>query len=88
LYLRYLYKLHDLHIQSNNFTEAAFTLKLHSHQLDWSEEEVPSLLRVINRHSNLITQMGLKEALYNDIITYFDNAKVYIILFICYYKKH
>ncbi|XP_021951267.1 dedicator of cytokinesis protein 2 isoform X4 [Folsomia candida] len=77
LYLRYLYKLHDLHIRSKNFTEAGFTLKLHSHQLEWSDEEVPPLLRVVNRHPNLVTQMELKEALYNDIVHYFNNAKMW-----------
>lgn len=51
---------------------------MHSHQLEWSDEEVPPLLRVVNRHPNLVTQMELKEALYNDIVHYFNNAKVVI----------
>jgi len=29
MYIRYLYKLCDLHIEVDNFTEAAYTLMLH-----------------------------------------------------------
>ncbi|RWS26001.1 dedicator of cytokinesis protein 3-like isoform X2, partial [Leptotrombidium deliense] len=36
MYIRYIYKLYDLHLPADNFTEAAFTLKLHSELLDWS----------------------------------------------------
>jgi dedicator of cytokinesis protein 1 len=79
LYLRYLYKLHDLHIRSNNYTEAGFTLKLHSRLLDWTEEEVPVLLRAPSRHTNVNTHMELKEALYTEIIDYFDKAQVRIL---------
>jgi len=76
LYLRYLYKLHDLHILSHNFTEAGFTIQLHSRQLDWTEDEVPHFLRS-PKYPHLTTQVELKEALYKDIINYFDdeNAK-------------
>jgi len=76
LYLRYLYKLHDLHIKANNYTEAAFTLKLHSRLLNWSDEEVPALLRAPNKHLGLVTHMELKESIYNDIIEYFKKSEV------------
>ncbi|CAL8078440.1 unnamed protein product [Orchesella dallaii] len=78
LYLRYLYKLHDLHVQAGNFTEAAFTLKLHSRQLEWSDDEIPITLRTNpNRHASLITQTELKETLYHEIIEYFSKAKMF-----------
>ena len=36
LYIRYVYKLHNLHLQAHNFAEAGFTLLLHAGQLGWS----------------------------------------------------
>lgn len=75
--MRYLYKLHDLHIASKNYTEAGFTLRLHSAQLEWGEEEVGALLRAVNRHPNLTTHHALKEALYQDIIALFNQAKMW-----------
>lgn len=34
LLTRYLYKLHDLHLLCENYTEAAFTLLLHAELLE------------------------------------------------------
>lgn len=76
--MRYLYKLHDLHVLAGNYTEAAFTLKLHSRQLEWSDDEIPITLRTSpSRHPNLVTQSELKEALYQEIIEYFTKAKMF-----------
>lgn len=33
MYIRYLNKLCDLHVELQNYTEAAFALKLHAHLL-------------------------------------------------------
>ncbi|ALC45637.1 spg [Drosophila busckii] len=38
MYLRYIYKLHNLHLQAENFTEAGFTLKLYASMLSWDRE--------------------------------------------------
>lgn len=35
---RYIYKLHDLHLQAENYTEAGFTLKLYADMLGWDKE--------------------------------------------------
>ena len=35
MYIRYIYKLKDLHLACSNYTEAAFTLLLHADLLDW-----------------------------------------------------
>uniref|UniRef100_A0A8V0XNM6 Dedicator of cytokinesis protein 2 n=1 Tax=Gallus gallus TaxID=9031 RepID=A0A8V0XNM6_CHICK len=73
MYIRYLYKLKDLHISYENYTEGAYTLLLHAR-----------LLKV--RHSGghsaphgsvLHTQRQLKEALYNQIVNYFDQGKMW-----------
>ncbi len=41
MYLRYIYKLHDLHLSADNYTEAALTLLLHAGQLGWSYAPLP-----------------------------------------------
>lgn len=38
MYLRYIYKLHDLHLSADNYNEAALTLQLHAAQLGWSNQ--------------------------------------------------
>lgn len=77
MYIRYVNKLCDLHLDCDNFTEAAHTLRLHSQLLQWSDAPVPPLLRS-PRHSYCHTHRQLKEALYYDIIKFFDKGKVRI----------
>ncbi|KFW85434.1 Dedicator of cytokinesis protein 2, partial [Manacus vitellinus] len=73
---RYLYKLKDLHISYENYTEGAYTLLLHARLLTWSEE--PNTAPVPGLHGcHLHTQRQLKEALYNQIIEYFDQGKMW-----------
>ncbi|NWY12834.1 DOCK2 protein, partial [Aphelocoma coerulescens] len=76
MYIRYLYKLKDLHISYENYTEGAYTLLLHARLLTWSEET--NAAPVPGPHSpHLHTQRQLKEALYNQIIEYFDQGKMW-----------
>ncbi|NXC88556.1 DOCK2 protein, partial [Cercotrichas coryphoeus] len=76
MYIRYLYKLKDLHISYENYTEGAYTLLLHARLLTWSEES--NAAPVPGPHSlQLHTQRQLKEALYNQIIEYFDQGKMW-----------
>ncbi|XP_073969012.1 dedicator of cytokinesis protein myoblast city isoform X3 [Rhodnius prolixus] len=76
MYIRYLNKLCALHLECDNFTEAAYTLKLHSKLLSWSDNPLSSLLRSSN-YPLCTTHRSLKEALYYDIITYFDKGKMW-----------
>lgn len=71
MYLRYIYKLHDLHFQADNFTEAGFTMKLYADQLSWTSTAVVS-------DSNFpgLPELRVKEQLYHKIIHYFDKGKV------------
>uniref|UniRef100_A0A8C1XHM5 Dedicator of cytokinesis 2 n=1 Tax=Cyprinus carpio TaxID=7962 RepID=A0A8C1XHM5_CYPCA len=78
MYIRYLYKLRDLHLDGENYTEAAYTLLLHSKLLKWSEEQCTLQLDFQTPQS----QRQLKESLYDTIISYFDKGKV-IFLIIC-----
>ncbi|XP_052010886.1 dedicator of cytokinesis protein 2-like isoform X2 [Xyrauchen texanus] len=73
MYIRYLYKLRDLHLDGENFTEAAYTLLLHSKLLKWSEELCTPQLDFQKPQ----TQRQLKESLYNTIISYFDKGKMW-----------
>uniref|UniRef100_H2Y985 Dedicator of cytokinesis 2 n=1 Tax=Ciona savignyi TaxID=51511 RepID=H2Y985_CIOSA len=74
MYVRYLYKLHDLHTESDNFTEAGFTLLQHAKLLSWSDEvlEAPN-----QRYPECETQRELKEALYYSIIELFQRGKLW-----------
>uniref|UniRef100_A0A672S3K6 Dedicator of cytokinesis 2 n=1 Tax=Sinocyclocheilus grahami TaxID=75366 RepID=A0A672S3K6_SINGR len=73
MYIRYLYKLRDLHLDGENYTEAAYTLLLHSKLLKWSEEQCTLQLD----YQTLQSQRQLKETLYNTIISYFDKGKMW-----------
>ncbi|XP_059821727.1 dedicator of cytokinesis protein 2-like [Hypanus sabinus] len=74
MYIRYLYKLRDLHINYENFTEAAYTLLLHAKLLKWTDDQ--AALHVQDFQGSQ-TQRQLKENLYNKIIDYFDKGKMW-----------
>uniref|UniRef100_A0A672U695 Dedicator of cytokinesis 5 n=1 Tax=Strigops habroptila TaxID=2489341 RepID=A0A672U695_STRHB len=75
IYIRYLYKLRDLHTDCENYTEAAYTLLLHAELLQWSEE--PCVPHLLQRDSYCVySQQELKEKLYQEIISFFDRGKV------------
>lgn len=40
MYIRYVNKLCDLHMEFDNYPEAAFTLKLHSKLLQWNDTQL------------------------------------------------
>lgn len=75
MYIRYVNKLCELHLDCDNYTEAAFTLQLHSKLLKWTDEKLSTFLKS-NRHPECLTHLDLKEALYHDSIHYFDRGKV------------
>ncbi|XP_078053338.1 dedicator of cytokinesis protein myoblast city isoform X1 [Augochlora pura] len=76
MYIRYVNKLCELHLECDNYTEAAYSLKLHSQLLAWSDQPLPPLLRS-HRYLLCQTHRELKEALYNDMIDYFDKGKMW-----------
>uniref|UniRef100_F6UKH4 Dedicator of cytokinesis 5 n=1 Tax=Ornithorhynchus anatinus TaxID=9258 RepID=F6UKH4_ORNAN len=76
IYIRYLYKLRDLHRDCENYTEAAYTLLLHAELLQWSDK--PCMPHLLQRDSYLVySQQELKERLYQEIISYFDKGKMW-----------
>ncbi|XP_055487772.1 dedicator of cytokinesis protein 2-like [Leucoraja erinacea] len=74
MYIRYLYKLRDLHIGYENFTEAAYTLLLHAKLLKWTDDQ---FTLHIQDFQGSHTQRQLKENLYNKIIDYLDKGKMW-----------
>ncbi|KAM8973049.1 dedicator of cytokinesis protein 5 isoform 1-T1 [Pelodytes ibericus] len=76
IYIRYLYKLRDLHLNKENYTEAAYTLLLHAELLQWSDK--PCAPHLLQRDSYTVyTQQELKERLYHEIISFFDKGKMW-----------
>ncbi|MXQ94398.1 hypothetical protein E5288_WYG001169 [Bos mutus] len=77
MYIRYLYKLCDLHKECDNYTEAAYTLLLHAKLLKvWSEDVCAAHLTQRDGYQ-ATTQGQLKERLYQEIIHYFDKGKMW-----------
>lgn len=70
MYLRYIYKLHQMHLEAENYTEAGFTMKLYADQLGWGSTVLPSDLA----HSQQ-PEWQRKELLYHQIIHHFDRGK-------------
>lgn len=86
MYIRYVNKLCSLHLECDDFAEAAYTLKLHSDLLSWSNNLLTPLLRSPSRYPTCDTHRQLKETLYHDIIDYFDKGKVsYLLILNRYY---
>ncbi|KAL1137917.1 hypothetical protein AAG570_009612 [Ranatra chinensis] len=76
MYIRYVNKLCDLHLECDNFTEAAYTLKLHAKLLSWMDTPLQGMLRN-SKYPHCHTHRQLKEALYFDILQYFDLGKMW-----------
>ena len=70
MYLRYIYKLHSLHLSAENYTEAALTLQLHASQLKWSMAMLPA-----EGDHPTQPEWQRKEQLYMKSIAYFDRGK-------------
>ncbi|KAK3095553.1 hypothetical protein FSP39_016043 [Pinctada imbricata] len=76
MYIRYLYKLCDLHLACDNYTEAANTLLLHVNLLQWSDDNLDQMLKS-SWYPEAVTHRELKESLYYDIISHFDKGKMW-----------
>ncbi|XP_061903202.1 dedicator of cytokinesis protein 3-like isoform X3 [Entelurus aequoreus] len=70
MYIRYIHKLCDLHLQADNYTEAAFTLLLYWELLHWDERPIKDFL-----HYPAQSEWHRKEALGRKVIHYFNKGK-------------
>jgi len=77
-YVRYVYKLYDLHVMAENHIEAGFTLKLHADLLSWTDELLPE--HSDSRYPEQY-KWQRKEAIYHKIIAEFNKGKVVIFIY-------
>ena len=67
MYIRYIYKLRDLHLACESYSEAGFTLLLHAELLGWDNTQLPPTLAYPAQPAWM-----RKEQLLTQIIHYFD----------------
>ncbi|XP_022099388.1 dedicator of cytokinesis protein 3-like isoform X2 [Acanthaster planci] len=72
IYARYIYRLRDLHLESNDYTEAAFTLLVLAKSLEWRNKILPS----DDKHPKQ-SEMQRKESLYHEIINLMDKGEIW-----------
>ncbi|XP_052285547.1 dedicator of cytokinesis protein 3-like isoform X2 [Dreissena polymorpha] len=72
MYIRYVNKLHELHMVANNYAEAGLTLQLYAKSLGWSDKLLPAGLSYTEQK-----ERDRKEMLYRQIINSFDKGKVW-----------
>ncbi|XP_048462200.1 dedicator of cytokinesis protein 3 [Rhincodon typus] len=70
MYIRYIHKLCDMHLQADNYTEAAFTLMLYWELLHWEDRTLREFL-----HYPAQTEWQRKEGLCRQVINYFNKGK-------------
>ncbi|WAR21521.1 DOCK2-like protein [Mya arenaria] len=76
MYVRYLHKLSAMHLECDNYTEAAYTLMLYANLLTWSKDPLPVILES-ERFPDARTHQELKEMLYHHVINYFEKGKMW-----------
>ncbi|XP_052251846.1 dedicator of cytokinesis protein 1-like isoform X3 [Dreissena polymorpha] len=76
MYVRYLHKLCTMHLECDNYTEAACTFQLYAKLLSWSEDPLPAIL-VSEKFPEAQTHRELKEMLYHHVVSYFDKGQMW-----------
>ena len=71
-YIRYVHELADLHIASQNFTEAAFALSLHADLITWTDDVIEEEVGMPRQSS-----FDRKEMIVGKMIEYFDRGKAW-----------
>lgn len=75
IYLKYLFKLCDMHLEMGNHTEAALTLKLYADELRWCNRSLGPLEDFKGIKFPEEQEWARKEKLYHKIVHYFDLGK-------------
>ncbi|ORX96112.1 hypothetical protein K493DRAFT_337071 [Basidiobolus meristosporus CBS 931.73] len=75
IYIKYVHQLVDMHIQSQNFTEAGVTLKLHVDLLDWTSKNHLEAMASLGLPSQ--TTFERKELLLTKILNYFNEGQAW-----------
>jgi hypothetical protein len=74
MYIKYVNKLHDLHMVAGNHAEAGLTLQLYAKILTWSDNLLPEEMKYKQER-----ERDRKEMLYTQIVNCFDKGKVSIL---------
>ncbi|RUS82675.1 hypothetical protein EGW08_009578, partial [Elysia chlorotica] len=72
MYIRYISRLYELHLQANNFVEAGLTLRLYANLLAWSAVALPADMSYPGQ-----TEARRKEELFSRILDCFDKGKAW-----------
>ncbi|XP_060568206.1 dedicator of cytokinesis protein 4-like isoform X4 [Ruditapes philippinarum] len=72
MYIKYVNKLHDLHMVAGNHAEAGLTLQLYAKILTWSDNLLPEEMKYKQER-----ERDRKEMLYTQIVNCFDKGKVW-----------
>jgi hypothetical protein len=72
LYITYIHSLVEIHVQSQNFQEAAGTLMLHANLLKWSNEMTTAMLEFKEE-----MEWERKEMLMYKIVEFYDNGELW-----------
>ncbi|GFO40503.1 dedicator of cytokinesis protein 3-like, partial [Plakobranchus ocellatus] len=72
MYIRYISRLYELHLQASNFVEAGLTLRLYAQLLSWSSAALPAEMSYPSQ-----TEAKRKEELFNRILDCFDKGKAW-----------
>uniref|UniRef100_UPI00358F211C dedicator of cytokinesis protein 3-like n=1 Tax=Myxine glutinosa TaxID=7769 RepID=UPI00358F211C len=70
MYVRYIHKLCDMHLQAQNFTEAGLTLQLYAELIGWGERPLGAFL-----HYPAQSEWQRKELLFRKILHYLHHGK-------------
>uniref|UniRef100_A0A8C4Q7C8 Dedicator of cytokinesis 3 n=1 Tax=Eptatretus burgeri TaxID=7764 RepID=A0A8C4Q7C8_EPTBU len=70
MYVRYIHKLCDMHLQAQNFTEAGLTLQLYAELIGWGERPLGPFL-----HYPAQSEWQRKELLFRKILHYLHHGK-------------
>lgn len=75
MYVNYIYKLVAVHVATNAFLEAAYTLTLHASDLQWSDK--PMDFQFMSATPKAQTHRQLKMQIYTQIIEYCDKGQAW-----------
>ncbi|RXN09539.1 dedicator of cytokinesis protein 5-like [Labeo rohita] len=73
IYIRYLYKLRDLHLDCENYTEAAYTLLLHAELLEMWEKAIEMAKQLVKLHENQMFDFIELSQLLKQQAQYYEN---------------
>eukprot|EP00003_Mantamonas_plastica_P030981 TRINITY_DN7864_c0_g1_i7.p1 TRINITY_DN7864_c0_g1~~TRINITY_DN7864_c0_g1_i7.p1 ORF type:complete len:680 (-),score=211.99 TRINITY_DN7864_c0_g1_i7:2278-4317(-) len=72
-FIRYAHELVDLHVRSNNYTEAGYAMLLHSNLWEWNDDAIVTAVA----HYPEQSQLERKMKLYDEAVDFFARGKTW-----------